>query len=138
MLEVFLVLVVIILVIGLCLHHYSMKKKLAKTTEQDCAFVRASAEHSIMASNTVNPVIALTEVTKAVQIIECLHDRYGPETSSDITNIDTVEMLNVLQNQKERVLQDVMQQNPNFLPNHPLNQEAGFVSRETEDERKRL
>ena len=134
MLEIFLVLVVIILVIGLCLHHYSMKKKFVKTTEQDCASVRKAAEHSIMASNTVNPIIALTEVTKAVQIIESLHERYGPEIASDISKINTREMLGVIQNQKERVLQDVMKQNPNFLPPHPLNEEAGFVMREEDKE----
>lgn len=133
MLEIFLVLVVFILVIGLCLHHQSMKKKLITSTKQDRVSIRKSAEHSIMASNTVNPVIALTEVVKAVQIIESLHDRYGPDALSDISKIDTVEMLRVIQDQKERILQDVISHNHNFLPPHPLNEEAGYLREENSE-----
>jgi ABC-type bacteriocin/lantibiotic exporter with double-glycine peptidase domain len=127
MLEICLVIFVIVLIVALCLHHYSLKKKLTKTTQLDRHIIRTSAEHSIMASNTVNPITALTEVTKAVQIIESLHNRYGEDMASELSQIDTRDMLDVLQNQKERIIQDVMKQTPNFLPPHPLNEQARLL-----------
>lgn len=134
MLELILVIMVTILVTGLCLHHNTMTKQLKQTTEQDGRLIRRAAEHSIMASNTVNAIIALTEVTKAVQIIETLHDRYGPETASQVGRIDTQELLEVLQDQKDRVSRDVMQQHPTYLPPHPLNHHVGFTKHDSEDD----
>lgn len=128
MLEIFLVLIVIILVLGLCLHHHSMKKKLDATAEHEISFIRKAAESSIMASNTVNPIIALVEVTKSVEIIEFLHQRHGPERATEICKVDTKSMLMILKDQKERILQDVMAQTPKFLPQHPLVEEGGFVA----------
>lgn len=124
MIEVILVLISVVIVCGLCLHHQAMKRRLRVTVEQDRDLVRKSAESSIMASNTVNPIIALTEVTKAVQIVEGLHGRYGPDVASEISGIDTRDLLMVVQNQKDRILQDVMEHNRSFLPPHPLNKHA--------------
>lgn len=130
MLEIFMVVMVVMLVVALCLHHHSMKKKLDETEEQDSSGIRKAAEYSIMASNTVNPVIALVEVTKAVQIITSLHERYGAEATQNITKINTIDMLHVLQDQKDRILRDVIKHNPSFLPpHHPFNEEAGFIKK---------
>jgi hypothetical protein len=126
MLEIFLVLIVIILVVGLCLHHHSMKKKLRKHSDQEVDLVRKAAEHSIMASNSVNPILSLISATKAVQILESLHERHGPELASDLTKVDTREMLAVVTNQKERITKDVMHQLPEMMPQHPLAAHAGF------------
>ena len=105
-----------------------MKLKLEKNNSQDCNLIRKSAEHSIMASNTVNPIIALVEVTRGVQILESLHNRYGPTPTNEITNVDTIEMLNILQDQKNRILEDVTNHLPNMKPVHPLTVQAGYGS----------
>lgn len=127
MLELVLILIVVIILVGLCLHHNSMKIKLNETAQLDSSLVRKAAEHSIMASNTVNPIFAMVEVTKAVQILECLHDRYGVNIASELTKVDTKAMLEVIQNQKERITQDVMVTNPNLIPQHPLNNHARII-----------
>jgi hypothetical protein len=126
MLDIFLVLVVLIATLGLCLHHHTMKKKLNHSIGQDIGLVRAAAEHSIMASNTVNPILALCEVTRAVQIMEDLHGRYGPDLASDLTSVDTREVLQVLLAQKKLIIADIYSLNPNMAPEHPLSQLAGY------------
>lgn len=128
MLEVLSIFVVVILVIGLCLHHHSLKKQLHCYTAEEAAFVRTAAEHSIMASNTINPVLALMEVTRAVQILESLQQRHGAESLTELTKIDSNRMLRILRNQKERIIQDVIHHTPEFLPSHPLTKEAGFTN----------
>mgnify|MGYP006168069157 CR=1 FL=1 len=128
MIEIFLILVSLIMVMGLCLHHYSMKTKADISSVEDCVSVRTAAEHSIMASNTMNPVLALVEVSKAVQIITTLHDRYGPEIASNTTKVDTREMLEVMTEQQKRIIKDILETNPSLMPHHPLSAHAGFPS----------
>jgi hypothetical protein len=129
MLEICLVMIVVILVGALCMHHHTMKTKLYRTGDEDAEIVRIAAEHSIMASNTVNPILALVEVTRAVQLLESLHKRYGVDGTNDITKVDTRDMLVIVLDQKERILQDVMSDS-RMLPKHPLNEHAGFIRAE--------
>jgi len=120
-------LITVILVLGLCLHHFSMTGKLAHATVHDKTSVRQAAEYSIAASNTVNPILALTEITKAVQLMESLHGRYGAELASSLCSVDTEHMMTILLDQYTRILQDVMAQCPGFLSPHPLNQHAKMI-----------
>jgi len=90
--------------------------------------VRYAAENSIHASSTTNPIIALMEVTKAVQLIEALHWRYGPEIATEMAKTDTQDILQIVQDQKERILQDIVRDNPQFLLQHPLNAAAKLVN----------
>ena len=136
-LDMIVVLVTLFMVGVLCMHHHNMKALSDKTTDCECDVIRRAAEHSIMASNTVNPILSLVEVTKSVQMIESLHLKYGPETIDRVCAIDTSEMLVILQNQKTRITQDVMRRVPAFIPPHPLNIHAGVVgigTASTEDE----
>lgn len=131
MLEVFIILIIIILIVGLCLHHHSMKKQINTAGDEDSDLVKKSAEASIIAANTMNPIVSLVEITKAVQMIECLHSRYGPDKASDITKVNTRDLLNVLQNQKDKIMQDITKSWPQSLPKHPLAAHAGMIPGET-------
>lgn len=129
MIELFIVLVVILMAIGLCLHHHTLKKKLHRTNEEDSELIREAAQRSIAASNSVNPVVALVDASRAVQIIEGLHLRYGPDQASEFTETDTRDMLRVLNKQKEKIMQQILRENPRLAPVHPLSEHAGFVPR---------
>ena len=129
MLQVLILIIFVVICVCICLHHHNMKQWNVKTRNKDSEFIRIAAESSIIASNTINPIIALVEVTKAVQIVECLHHRYGPDICSRITQVDTQDLLNVLHDQKTRILQDIMKQNPAYSPPHPLTKHCGYTTR---------
>ena len=131
MLELLVFLITAVLAIGLCLNHHSMRTKLLKTNVRDCEFVRKAAEHSIAASNTVNPVLAMVDTVRAVQLIESLHERYGVDLASEVSQTDTEAMLETLQNQKERIVRKVMRISDQ-TPSHPLNESAHYTRKEHE------
>ena len=120
MLLVVLFFLIVIVATGLCSQHYNMRNRLLKSTERDVAIVKRAAEHSINASNTVNPVIALTEVVRATQIVESLHLRHGPELASENTGVNTIELLDALENQKEKIMTDVLKLLPSAATQNPL------------------
>lgn len=125
--ELCLIFVVTTVLACLCLHHHRTQRKLIDTSYHDEQIVREAAELSITASNTINPILALVAATRAVQLLESLHVRYGPDLASELTFVDTHDMLAVLQDQKDRILQDVMVQVPRFVPPHPLIQHARYL-----------
>jgi hypothetical protein len=126
MLEVFLVFIVITMALALCLHHNCMKRSIREFSYQDRWTVRKAAEQSIIASNTINPVIALVEIVKAVEMIEGLHDRHGMVKASSLTSIDTCEMLNVLQVQKSQIIRDLIVSKHDLDVNNSLSGTGGF------------
>ena len=128
MLQFLLFFIVFVIISGMCIHHHTMNKMIKDMSYKDIQSVRTAAEHSIMASNTVNPIIALVEVVSAVERMEILHERYGPSQASTITGTQTVEILDVLIKQKDKILQDVMKVNTQYVPQkHPLSTYAGYA-----------
>ena len=127
MFEIILFCAALFFAVSVCIHHYQLKKEINKSSEYIGDEIHKAAEHSIMASNTINPIISLVEVTRAVQIIESVHEKFGYNKSSKTANTDTEEMLRILREQKDKILQDVVDRNPEFMPVHPLSAEAGFA-----------
>ena len=127
MFEVISIFLISVFIIGICLHNHSLNNMVNNISKKVVLQVRRSAESSIMASNTVNPIISLVEVVKSVEKIESLHQRYGPYETDKITKVNTTELLNVLLQQKDRILQDVMKVNKKYKPEkHPLLKHAGY------------
>ncbi len=126
MLETTMSIVSFFIIICLCLNHYNTKKKLYVIGNEERKKLKLAAELSIAASATINPILALVDVTKAVHTMEMLHTRYGHSYLSSITNINTEEMNTVLEDQKERIIQDVLRYNQTMIPAHPLNKQAGL------------
>ena len=102
MLNTLLFFIVFILAISICLHHYSMSVQIHKTSENTVQLIRQAAEHSIMASNTVNPILSLVESSRAVQIIDTLHREYGVAIIDEKSKVKTDELLSILKCQKNR------------------------------------
>ena len=125
--ECLLVVVVVIIFASLGWVNFNLKKQMYMSTEHDADLLRQAAEHSIMASNTVNPLIALLEVCKSVKILEVVNGRYGSILTTDYFMVDTQHVLAVLQDQKSRIIQDLTQTYPDILPIHPLTVQAGFT-----------
>ena len=133
--EVLLIVVVVMVFGSLCWINFNLKKRLYMATEHDADLLRQAAEHSIMASNTINPLIALLEVCKSVQILEVINGRYGSILTGDYFMTDTQNVLTVLQSQKSKIIQDLIRACPNLLPVHPLTVQAGFaLAEETDDD----
>lgn len=129
MFEMFFFFVVFIIITAICLHNHHMSSTVAALSTKDKKLVRSAAESSILASNTVNPIISLVEVVKAVEKIECLQERYGVSMADQITGVNTNQILDVVLKQKKKILQDVMNINKKYHPQrHPLNSVAGYTS----------
>lgn len=127
MIEITLAILVVVFVVGLCVRNHNLNKVIHDIGDSDAEQVRKSAEHSIMASNTVNPILALVEISRSVQILDSLHFRHGPHKASELTGIDTSQMRTVLKSQEDSIMQDIMSTHPHLLPNHPLVEHAGMI-----------
>ena len=132
--EVLLIVVVGIAFASLCWMNFNLKKRLYLSTEHDADLLRQAAEHSIMASNTINPLIALLEVCKSVQILELVNGRYGSILTGDYFLTDTQSILTVLQTQRSKIIQDLTKLCPQLLPTHPLNTQAGYTAANESDD----
>ena len=122
MLELCIVIIFVIISISICLHHHTMKNKLKHVTDIDIGLIRNASELSIEAANTINPIIALTHSIKAVNIIELLHHRYGASTIEELSGVNTIQILKILTNQRDRILNDLISKHKafNYKKNHPL------------------
>ncbi len=112
MIETLFVLLLTILILGICLHHYTMKNTVANTMEVDIDSIKRAAEHALVATHSMSPVVALIEVVKCIQIVESLHDRYGYSAIRKITQVDTQELLRSVREQKNRIIRSIWE----YLP----------------------
>lgn len=128
MLEIVLTGLVLVLIFGLCLHHHHMKLQLSEAIEADRDILRQVAAHSITASNTVNPVTALCEVSAGERLVQLLHEVHGPHMSTSRTGIDTRDLMQKVKEQKKKIVQDIMYLYPDFVPKHPLNHMVDYGS----------
>lgn len=131
--ELLLVVVVALLTISLCFYNFQLKLQIQSSTDNDAILLRQAAERSITASNTINPLIALLEISKSVQIVEGINQRYGAVITNDLFMIDTLHLLRILQDQKSKIIQDFTKSNPGSLPVHPLTAQAGYSETVYED-----
>ena len=128
MFDVFIALTFVLMVVGLCLHHHTMSRDTTDYTTMISSNLKIAAEKSVVASNSVHPIIALVETTSAVATLEELQRQHGPDLIKDCSGIDVVDMLKVISDQKKRILRDVMDQNKNLQRPHPLNDIVGYES----------
>lgn len=116
MLELVLVLFVALLVGSICIHHYTMSKKVDACQDRTLSVVKKASEHSMNAANTVHPVIALMEATKAVQMMESLNSQYGIKTATDITGIDTCKVQTDLEGHRDQIVRDLVTKMSSLYP----------------------
>lgn len=124
---IILVLIFVCIVTAIIYSNHTMKVKWEEATNTDVRLVREAAEHSVRASNTTNPILALTEAVAAHRTVEMLVRRYGIPRASELTGIDIGEMLQTLARQRDRVLQDIMETQSQLLPRGELKAYAGYV-----------
>ena len=124
--EVFLALATLVAMVCLVVHLYVLNQRWNAISREEHEAVRRAAELSISASNTVSPIIALVDVSGAVQIMEFLHRRYGHPMLSSICGVDTLKVLRRMKNQKLRIVQDIATMCPEIKPSHPLTNLAGY------------
>ena len=120
MLDIVACLIVSVLLFAICIHHHEMKKKVTLLCDKDMYLIKKAAEYSIEASNSVNPIIALTQATRSVQILEVLHTRYGQNIILESSKTNTQNMLRTVRKQLEKIKQDLFDQVPILKPAHPF------------------
>ena len=137
MFEIFLVLIVLVLVCGLCLHHHNMKKILTEATKHDRDVVREAADDSMKAVHIRDPFIAHEISTEALQKVKSLQSRYGTTIASDITGIDIQEIQSALQHQRNSIRKENFRLRKYDAPaslnpvNYPLSFEAGYINEQS-------
>ena len=126
MLVAILVLVVVLIVIGICYRDYTIKKQQSTVVNYDRGLVRKAAEYSIDASNTTNPLEAMSKINCAIQIIESLHYRYGPDAAAARVSENTEALLRSFFSQKDSIHREISRVYDDIVPAHPLNRVVGF------------
>lgn len=123
-----LIAVFFILSLSLCLNHNDRVKmmKLHETTY--IQLLEEAATRSITASKTVNPAMALIEVTRALQLMEVVHSLQGQQHLSYITGVDTAHMRNVIRTQRAEITKDLLETFPDWSPSHPMQEASGMPS----------
>ena len=126
MIEILAILFVLAIVVSILVRDYYMKQMLRDTTVIDKSLIRKAAEYSINASNTVSPLESLTYVTKAIEIITCMHSRYGIRETNARVELDTTMLLQTCTEQKDDITRDIARVYKNMIPDHPLNKIAAL------------
>lgn len=133
MFEFILILFVVILVVAICLHHNTMKQKLADKTVYDAITVRKASDNSLNASNTQSPILALIDCAKAVGFLETLTDgRYTQDELKDLFKTDIMEAKCIIEDQLDRIKSSVISERPEWYPSHPLAESSGFTAPATD------
>ena len=113
----------VIFIITICIGN---QRQMRVAQNIDRSVIRIAAQSSINASNTMNPILALQEVDKAIAYIEMLHTRWGVDKSLLLTNVDTVKMLTMLHTQQSAIIKKIDMKWPMYKVEHPLGGSAGY------------
>lgn len=116
-----------ICILALCTSHWNTSRKLIDKRSVLQTQIRRASEHSVSASNTVNPVLALIDVLKAQQTIYVLQSVYGKGELYALTCMDTARMQEIIEQQRIKVTQDILDVFPAFTPKHPLLSDTMFT-----------
>ncbi len=120
---VIVVLVLVCIVSAIIYNNHTMKMRWEEATNYDTRLVREACEHSRLASNTPNVLLALREAERAFRTLEILVARHGGiQRANEITGQDLGYMLEVVQRQSDKILEDTTQQRPELLPADELRQ----------------
>jgi hypothetical protein len=118
--------ILILLVVGLAcffIHHYVTKRKRA-VAGCEMQLVESAAKHSLSASNTTCPLLALHEITQATAILDVLRTMVGTEKLYDLAG---PEFVTTIEQQRDRILSDVVSRRPDLAPmEHPMSEAAGY------------
>ena len=74
----------------------------------------------------MNPIIALEQTHKGIAFIETLHRRWGVAQSMEISGVDTMRMLHMLNEQQSDIVKKINLRWPMYKVSHPLNHSAGM------------
>ena len=78
--------------------------------------IEEATHHSITASKTVNPILALVSVTKAAQIMDTVQSMQGQLHLSYITGLNTADIRNIIRNQRVLIIKDILGTCPTWTP----------------------
>ena len=120
------VLVFVVLSISLCLAHNDRCKIIRLHESTYGQLLEEAANRSITASKTVNPAMALIEVTRALQLIEVVHSMQGQEHLSYITGVDSARIRNTIRAQRTKITRDLLETFPDWSPSHPMQDTGGL------------
>lgn len=107
-------------VTGVLMHHWNSQRTIKSMMDRDIEEIRRCAEESVIASTTVSPVLSLVHNTTAIAGIRALQARHGAQSISDISEIDTKDMLDRLQEQHRAILSNIKEYYHLLIPAHPL------------------
>jgi hypothetical protein len=114
---------------ALIFSNYQCENKLRVNQKSVQRLIRQSADLSIKASGTINPILALVDAIQAEQTLVVLRTYFSPDKLDRWTNMDTEHMMNVINEQRITITNDVMRAFPNFIPEHPLINESMLTPR---------
>ena len=125
MLEFVLIICVVCLILGSMLYYNTVNDKISSLSRSDRELVRKAAELSIVGSQTLNPVLSLIYAAQSEATLNNLIVRYGPDLAKDVCGVDVQDLLDTVSSQKECVLADLLKENPQWRPEHPMLELAG-------------
>ena len=133
MIEVIACVVCIIILAGLCMNHYSMKKTVREHSTVDREIVRGAAEKSLDAScrsgkSAKVTLLSIRDVEYGIATIEMLHKiRMGSSIVKDRTGVDTEKLLENMKKLRRKLFKRACRDCPTLLPSSSsFAQEAGF------------
>lgn len=94
---------------------HTMKQQWQEASHIDTRLAREAAEHSVMASELHNPMLALMEAVKACRTTEILLRRYGSRKSQEVTEVNVQEMRDTYEKQVENIMDDIMDHFPDMF-----------------------
>ena len=123
--------IIFLCIVILCMSHYNINQELLQKTLPIQRQVRDAAMLAVSAGNTINPVLALIDSVKASQTLDVLTSMHTAKEINMVCNTDVDRIIEIVYEQKIQITNDVMRIFPNFVPDHPLVNEARLVSQQS-------
>lgn len=128
MLEIFLVIFVLLIVAGLCVHHYIMQSRATNSFEEDLKLIQEASQKSVKATYINEPVQAKELCDQGLQILKVLEKRYSVQKLNEIAKCNVGEMIDIIQDQSDRIKSKIYRDRggPQNPLHHPLAVESGL------------
>ena len=104
--QLFVFIVIVCVTSGICVCQTASTRQLHCLKATYTGMLREAAEHSIAASNNINPILALIEISRAAELMRVIVGVHGIE--GRFLGVDLPTMSDVIATQKAKILADVL------------------------------
>jgi uncharacterized protein YicC (UPF0701 family) len=124
---IFLVMFLMCIVAAIVYSNHTLRQQWEDAGATDVSLLREAMEHSVIAANTTNPLLALSEVVQAHSTLHCVLKRYGHQ--KEVEGLKVKDILQDVVEQHHTILQKICNEFPNIIPQGELVKHMNYIKK---------